>query len=122
MSIRYETPEETPEERQRGAEEREAMWQSLAAEVTDRDPAFRRWRRQHWLIFGSLSAISFCALLAITIVYHDKARPNPRAFAAPFVVAAAIAGAGHWKYMSRVRKIASEVWSKRRADESARAK
>ncbi len=117
MSLRYETPEESPEEQRRAAEERHAMWDTLASEVTSKDPAFRWWKMRHWTLYGCLSGILFLATMLAAIANHDKAHPNPRAFGAPFVVAAFPLGFGAWLYSARIRKIALVEWSKSRQRE-----
>lgn len=117
MAIRYEQPEQSPEERNREAREREEIWDKLAAGVTENDPEFKRWCTRHWLIYGIGAGMVFAGLMAAAISVHSKAHPNPKAFGAPFTGAAIVAAIGYGVYRSRIRKIALDEWSKRRTAE-----
>ena len=117
MSIRYELPDEDPEERRRFAAERNAEWEALAAEVTANDPHFRRWKNMHWAITWSLAIAVFGALMYVAITMYDRKKPQPKAFAPPFVGASVVIGIGSWIYSKRVRKIAVEAWSQKRSEE-----
>jgi len=114
MSLRYEIPDDDPEQHRKWAKERNAEWELLAFEAMKSDTSFSRWRRTHWSVVWFLTIAVFGAFLGMAISYRDSSHFSPRAFGAPFVAASIVVGIGSWLYSKKIRAIGVAEWSRRR--------
>ncbi len=125
MSLRYEIPSNDPDEIRRQDEAQRAEWKALAAEVTDSDPKFQRWKRRLWIITGVGSLAVFSLMMYWAISFYDpdqhyQARAHP--YSVPFIAAGLVIAAGSYVYSRKIRSIGLAVWSRRRDEEFRKEK